>query len=337
MKWKLKDPEFGDMIRVKFGDTLYHSGIYVSDDEVIQFGLAPTARVSLKDSEIEVLSSDIDTFLAGGFLEVAEFDKKEKKKNRSPKETVEYARSKIGTRGYNLLYNNCEHFANECISGVHISYQASDVREMFRSMPVVDVYFGSIPENPKLRDVIPAARDAEIKSVSNERVRSEKYYAWRLLEYALERSLGLRMKKMEFVKHSNGRWSTPSCEFSISHSGAVVMVAVSRAPVGVDVELFHAPRSEKFYERIFNGEEKLIYDSLTEDERVGYAISRWTAKEAVFKSLHLDSFVPSKTAIDEKRIKTDKITVGDASYYYSVATDTVEKIRILPIVDLEKL
>ena len=46
-----------------------------------------------------MLSSDIDTFLAGGFLEVCEFDRKERKKNRAPDEVVNYARSKLGMRG----------------------------------------------------------------------------------------------------------------------------------------------------------------------------------------------------------------------------------------------
>ena len=69
MKWLLKDPSPGDMIRVALGG-IYHVGVYVSDDEVIQFGLAPTRRSGLRDEDIEVLSSDIDTFLAGGFLEV---------------------------------------------------------------------------------------------------------------------------------------------------------------------------------------------------------------------------------------------------------------------------
>ena len=78
MKWLIKDPSFGDMIRVEVCG-LYHVGIYVSDDEVIQFGLPPVSRQHLRDDEVEVLSSHIDDFLAGGFLEVCEFDKKEKK------------------------------------------------------------------------------------------------------------------------------------------------------------------------------------------------------------------------------------------------------------------
>jgi hypothetical protein len=138
MKWQLKAPVAGDMIRVKAG-SIYHYGIFASEEEIIQFGLAPVARPTLKDTDIEVCTSDIDAFLCGGFLEVAEFDRAGRKKNRRPKDVVSYARGKLGTKGYHILYNNCEHFAYECVTGEKKCTQADAVRMLFRSMPVVDV------------------------------------------------------------------------------------------------------------------------------------------------------------------------------------------------------
>ncbi|MBP3665857.1 MAG: lecithin retinol acyltransferase family protein [Clostridia bacterium] len=133
MKWILGEPQSGDMIRVQSG-TIYHYGIYVSDDEVIQFGLAPNARPTVKDADIEVLATDIDVFLAGRFLEVAEFDRKEKKVNRSSDEVISIARARMGERGYHILYNNCEHFAYECVTGKHYSEQVDGVREIFKGL-----------------------------------------------------------------------------------------------------------------------------------------------------------------------------------------------------------
>lgn len=133
MKWILGEPKSGDMIRVKAG-TIHHYGVFVSDSEVIQFGLAPNARPDLKDSDIEVLSTDIDTFLGGQFLEVADFDRKEKKTHPSPADAVSKARSRMGERGYHILYNNCEHFAYECVTGKHYSEQVDGVREMFKGI-----------------------------------------------------------------------------------------------------------------------------------------------------------------------------------------------------------
>ncbi|MBQ1867166.1 MULTISPECIES: lecithin retinol acyltransferase family protein [Selenomonas] len=42
----------------------------------------------------------------------------------SPEETVARARSKLGERGYNLLLNNCEHFALWCKTGIAQSAQS---------------------------------------------------------------------------------------------------------------------------------------------------------------------------------------------------------------------
>ena len=56
MKWLLTEPRYGDMVRVKSG-TVYHYGVYVSDDEVIQFGLAPAAIAhALANEDAEALS-----------------------------------------------------------------------------------------------------------------------------------------------------------------------------------------------------------------------------------------------------------------------------------------
>lgn len=335
MKWQLTEPAYGDMIRVKLGD-IYHYGIYVTDDEVIQFGLAPSCRPTLKDSDIHVLSSDVDTFLAGGFLEVAVFDRKERRAIRKPEEVVTYARSKMGTAGYNIIHNNCEHFVNECVRGVSYSSQADDVRAMFRSLPVVDVYFGRIPEKGKFRPLIPKEREEELGRVSNERVRREKYYVWRLLEYALERSFGLRMKKLTVTKEPSGRWTTPSCEFSLSHSDGLVAVAVSRAAVGIDVEGLTDHEWERLSQRFLSDEERVTFETLLSEEKNIYLVKKWTAKEAAFKFSHKEAFDIAEDTVNVP-VKSDVLTVGEKTYLYSVATETPERIRIYRDIDLEKL
>ena len=67
-------------------------------------------------------------------MEVAEFDRKERKANRAPDEVVSTARARLGERGYHILYNNCEHFAHECVSGKHYSEQVDGVRDLFRGL-----------------------------------------------------------------------------------------------------------------------------------------------------------------------------------------------------------
>ncbi len=48
----------------------------------------------------------------------------------SPEETVQRARSKIGERQYNLLFNNCEHFAVWCKTGLSESRQINELIRM---------------------------------------------------------------------------------------------------------------------------------------------------------------------------------------------------------------
>ena len=61
MKWEYKDCQYGDIIRVKLG-SVYHYGIFVSDNEVIAFGLPPTAENLQNQQAIKVLATDIDVF-----------------------------------------------------------------------------------------------------------------------------------------------------------------------------------------------------------------------------------------------------------------------------------
>ena len=330
MHWTMKDPAMGDMIRVELGG-IYHYGIYVSDDEVIQFGLAPNRRVLLQDSQVQVLASDIDTFLAGGFLEVCQFDKKERKKHRKPQQIVDYARSKLGMRGYNILYNNCEHFANECVSGEHISRQAEDVRAWFRKMPLVDVYLAALPQAPVGEPLNCSLRQQELDGISNEQVRREKYYAWKLLEYGLFRSLGLKTEKLQITKKENGQYVADKAYFSISHSANALAVAVSRSPVGVDIEPMDAPCKPGMAERILHPNERI---KLQGQDLEAYFISMWTAKEALFKASGGDRFEPAAWDTTQGGFVGCEKTVAGRACSLSVATDMPEKLRIFENIQL---
>lgn len=129
MNWTEAQPISGDIIRTKV--TFYHHyGIFVSDDEVIQFGLPKD--VGKPAEQIKVLSTSIDLFLNGGELETAKPKANELKKMRSKKEIVEIARSRIGEGGYDILHNNCEHFVFGCAFGKSSSPFLDGVREKIR-------------------------------------------------------------------------------------------------------------------------------------------------------------------------------------------------------------
>lgn len=131
MKWAYTDCAVGDIIRVKLG-SVYHYGIFVSEDEVIAFGLPPTAENLSNPQEIKVLSTDIDVFSCGRQIEVARLSMKERLKRRSPEKTVALARGRIGEGGYNLIHNNCEHFVNEVVFDDKKSEQEQAVRDKWQ-------------------------------------------------------------------------------------------------------------------------------------------------------------------------------------------------------------
>ena len=133
MKWLSVEPTYGSMIRVQAG-SIHHYGVFVTPDEVIQFGLAPVLRPHQKDADVTVLSTDLVGFLNGGDWETAVFTPEEAATHPTPAEAVSTARSRMGERGYHILYNNCEHFAYECVTGKKQSDQVESVREMFQKM-----------------------------------------------------------------------------------------------------------------------------------------------------------------------------------------------------------
>ncbi len=129
MKWSVSPPKYGDMIRVAVR-FYHHYGIYADENTVIQFGLRDNTGIS--PDSIQILVTDIHTFAAGELVERAELSLAEKRKRRSPKKTVEAALSRVGETGYHILYNNCEHFANQCMFGEARSHFLDRVRKEIR-------------------------------------------------------------------------------------------------------------------------------------------------------------------------------------------------------------
>ncbi|MBR2337810.1 MAG: lecithin retinol acyltransferase family protein [Clostridia bacterium] len=332
MKWQLKEPTFGDIIRVKAG-SFYHYGIYVSDEEIIQFGLSPIARSGMSDGQIEVCTSNVEGFLLGEFLEVGVCDKKDKRRN-SPKQTVAIARSRLGEKGYHILYNNCEHFANECYLGEKYSSQTEDVRELFRNLPVADVYLATLPESEKFEKLYPKARQSEIKAISNSQVKKEKYYVWKLLEHAVKTSFAKKITDLTFEKSPSGKWLCDGCEFSLSHSHNLLCVAVSKAPIGVDVEKIQAPRIDISRE-ILNADELSVYETLEEDVKPKFLIEAWTKKESLFKIKNVKAVSREEFRSLQGNVVQKTVCISGEDYSLSIATSTPDKIKIFESVVLK--
>ena len=310
------------MIRVKLG-ALYHYGIYASDGEVFQFGSAPTLRCDVRESELAVCASDLLTFLAGGTLERAVFDSRERAEHRASAEVLAYARAQIGRRGYHILKNNCEHFAYECLTGTPYCSQTERVRNMFRAQPVLDVYVAPIPDGVTVRPLLDEGRNDEIADVGSAELRRQKYCAWRLLELAIERSFDRSARDVRFVKTVEGKWDSDSLFFSISHTRCAVAVAVSRMPIGVDLEPFASMTHSGVVKKLLTEREKERYEVLSDGERDEFLLGAWCMKEALFKKTGEGRFSPAEIETGAtSKVKLQRLTLGEEEYFLAVAADT---------------
>ncbi len=102
--------ELGDHLAVDRGIYKHH-GIYVGDGNVVAFLSTGVTEYPLED------------FIEGDDLYVINHDDA-----KFDRETiVQRARDRLGEQGYNLVTNNCEHFANKCITDEEKSYQVRTV------------------------------------------------------------------------------------------------------------------------------------------------------------------------------------------------------------------
>jgi len=122
--WSNRKPLYSDQIRVNRG-LYYHYGIYESDDVVYQFASPKGSEISEETATINTIS--LKDFLNGGKLEVRDYTDEELKNKRTPNEIINYAKDHLGEMGYNLINNNCEHFANRATFGKSESSQVNDI------------------------------------------------------------------------------------------------------------------------------------------------------------------------------------------------------------------
>ena len=237
MKWEPKECQAGDIVRIKLGG-VYHFGIFVSEDEVIQFGLPPTAENLAKEGEPVVCATDIDVFSCGQIVETAVPDRSERKRLHSPSETVAAARSRLGEGGYNLIHNNCEHFVNECAFGEKRCTQEEEVRRRWANRPVCDVYIALTPEATPQTEIFPEKRRAELDGIVSEQLRREAKTCWRLLEPAAKRSFNTDMQSAGFRKKLGGAWVCDKFQFAVTSYEGVCAAVVSNGKVSLEMGAF---------------------------------------------------------------------------------------------------
>ena len=120
-------PQPGDVIYVKrLGDLYRHYGIYAGNDRVIHYA----GRGGDWGGDVSVHEAPLREFLQGARrFTVCEFKARCSIPGYhlySREETLQRAYRRLGERNYNLLANNCEHFALWCRTGISASPQVQE-------------------------------------------------------------------------------------------------------------------------------------------------------------------------------------------------------------------
>lgn len=109
-------PKAGDLLEI-WRNGYRHYGICTAYDRVVHYAGDKRSKLSAV-----IKATSLSEFASGGNIKVVVPE------NALPvSEVVSLAESGVGKRGYNLIFNNCEHFARECKTGEGRSGQVEGV------------------------------------------------------------------------------------------------------------------------------------------------------------------------------------------------------------------
>jgi 4'-phosphopantetheinyl transferase len=137
-----------------------------------------------------------------------------------------------------------------------------------------------------LRETFSPREEERFRSFGSDDLRWRWGAARGVLREVLGRALGCAPAEVAFRYAAHGKpyLADSSLRFNISHSGAVAVIALARAEVGVDVELPRARRSDAIARRFYApGEVERLFAQADEARRADAFFRLWTCKEAFLK------------------------------------------------------
>jgi hypothetical protein len=108
----------GDHLRAGYPRGAHHDGIYLGNGDVIHLTGTPDGGKAGARVRIDTLA----VFAAGRPVNVRPYAG-----NHDPDAIIARAMSRLGVGGYQLILNNCQHFARWCATGDHVSEQVDSV------------------------------------------------------------------------------------------------------------------------------------------------------------------------------------------------------------------
>lgn len=167
----------------------------------------------------------------------------------------------------------------------------------------IAVYLGKWEDDTVFsRTYIPDDRAKQFMAMRNPRRKKEMEAVWSLLSYALGQE-GMSLEQIHPCLLPSGKWTGNDVNFSLSHEGKRVAVALSSHPIGIDIVLNNDRRlSDRLRQHISTPEE------LASDWTTG---ALFAAKEAVFKRDGGSGFVPSTIDVLQEKERVFAAEIAD--------------------------
>lgn len=190
-----------------------------------------------------------------------------------------------------------------------------------------ELYIAAVPAG-EMSEVFPPRRQAQLEETKNIPHRRQRYFVWKLLEYGLRQSLGLSMEQVDLSLDDRGRWSCDGCFFSLTHSGGAVAVAISDAPVGVDLERLDRKLHPGLPKNVLTAAQLQEFAALPEIRQKTYLLEKWCEKESLFK------WKEAAPAAEPPRPCTGTVSVAEQEYCYALVTEAPHRLILLKEKDL---
>lgn len=190
-----------------------------------------------------------------------------------------------------------------------------------------ELYIAAVPAG-EMGEVFPPRRQAQLEETKNIPHRRQRYFVWKLLEYGLRQSLGLSMEQVDLSLGDRGRWSCDACFFSLTHSGDAVAVAISDAPVGVDLERLDRRLHPGLPKNVLTAAQLQEFAALPENQQKTYLLEKWCEKESLFK------WKEAAPSAEPPKPCTGTVSVAEQEYCYALVTEAPHRLILLKEKDL---
>lgn len=196
-----------------------------------------------------------------------------------------------------------------------------------KNTPFLRVFTAKIPQLQEDTPVYPPSRQAEIDGVKSQKTRIEKYGVWKLLQYAVQSTFSRPFTDFVFTKTVNGKWVCEDFHLSLSHSKTALAVAISSAPVGVDIQKDEPLSDIKIAKKMLTDEEFIAFQKLPQNQMNAYLVGTWAKKEAAFKRCNQKIFIPQKKELTKEEALVTT-TIEDENYFLAISSNLLSVLTL---------